>query len=246
MCEAGEIDPSLFSLDIPSLLGQTSPVPIPTTTLLWLVVAAAAVSIPGFSWRIFGLFTTLVHELGHSFAALATGRRVTGIHLNRNHSGTTRSVGRGGIGVVVSGFFGYPAPALVAAGAIWCVVNGYQSAALAVGAAIAVATLLFIRNWFGAVVTLASAGVAAALWYYATPAVQAYVLLVVGIALLVGAVRAFVGVVGVHVSRRRDVATSDAYLLYRRTRVPSPVWLVLMAAAIGWCIYVSIGPWIPA
>lgn len=220
--------------------------PIPTATLLWLAIVAAALSIPPVSWRFFGLFTTLVHELGHAFASLATGRRVTGIHLNRNHSGTTRSVGRGSLGVVVSGFFGYPAPALVGAAAIWCVAHGYQAAALAASAVTAAATLLFIRNGFGVVVTLASAAASAALWYFATPTVQAYVLLVVGIALLVGAVRAFLGVVGVHVSRRRELATSDAYLLYRRTRVPSPIWLLMMAVVIGGCVYVTVLPWIPA
>jgi hypothetical protein len=231
--------------DLAVLLGQTAPVPIPTATLVWLLVAAAALSVPSFTWRYFGLVTTLVHELGHSFASLATGRRVTGIHLNRNHSGATRSVGRGSLGIVVSGFFGYPAPALVGAGAIWCVSHGYQSAALAVAAGIAVITLVFIRNWFGALVTIAAAAASAAVWWYAPPTEQAYVLLVLGVALLVGSVRAFVGVVGVHTSRRRDLATSDAYLLFRRTRVPSPVWLLLMAAVIGWCIYVSVEPWLP-
>jgi hypothetical protein len=246
LCEAGSIAILIPTPDIPALLGQTAPVAIPTATLVWLLLAAAALSVPSVTWRHFGLVTTLVHELGHAFASLATGRRVTGIHLNRNHSGATRSVGRGSLGIVVSGFFGYPAPALVAAGALWCVTHGYQSAALAVAAGVALITLLFIRNWFGALVTLATAGASAAVWWYAPATGQAYVLLVLGVALLVGSVRAFIGVVGVHTSRRQELATSDAYLLYKRTRVPSPVWLLLMAAVIGWCGYVSVSPWIAA
>ena len=61
-----------------------------------ILLAAAALSIPNATWRYFGLFSTVVHELGHAFAALMTGRRVTGIRLNFDHSGLTTSFGRPG------------------------------------------------------------------------------------------------------------------------------------------------------
>ena len=98
---------------------------------------------------------------------------------------------------------------------------------------ILVLTLLVIRNLFGFLVVAASAGVSAALWFYATPEVQGYALLVIGIALLIGSVRGLLTVVGVHTRRRDQLRTSDAYLLYQRTHVPSPVWLVLFAAVIA-------------
>jgi hypothetical protein len=186
------------------------------------------------------LFTTLVHELGHAFAAVLSGRVVHGIRIRRNHSGDALSSGRGTFGTVVSGVLGYPAPALVGAAQLWSVFNGYTAIALFAGGLVLLLTLLVIRNLFGALVVLASVAVSAALWVYATPEVQSYALLVLGVALLVGAVRGLVTVIGVHVRRRDQLLTSDAYLLYRRTGVPSVVWLAIFAALIGGCCVLTV------
>jgi hypothetical protein len=201
--------------------------------VILVLAAAAALSIPRLTWQYFGVFTTLVHELGHAFAALLTGRRLTGIRIHRNHGGSAESLGRGGFSAVFSGFFGYPTPAMVGAALLWCVFNGYTATALLVGTVIIVGTLLFIRNAFGLLAVVLSAVVSGLLWYFAPADVQAYALLVIGCALLVGAVRAFFGVVAVHTRRRTALSTSDAYLLYRRTHVPSPVWLFLFAVVIA-------------
>jgi hypothetical protein len=236
--------PSFESIDVPSLLGRVEPVDVPTAVLVGLLAVAAALSLPRLSWQYFGLFTTLVHELGHAFAALLSGRRVSGIQIHRNHAGSARTVGRGVLGTVISGFFGYPTPAIVGAALFWCVVNGYQNVALLVGTAIVALTALFIRNWFGAAVVIVSAAASGATWYFGSPEVQGYTLLVVGVALMVGSVRAFFGVVSVHTSRRRELASSDAYLLYQRTRIPSPVWLLLMAAAIAASLYFAVATFV--
>jgi hypothetical protein len=212
-------------------------VDVSAAVLVGLLVAAAALSLPRISWQYFGLFTTLVHELGHAFAALLSGRRISGIQIHRNHAGSARTVGRGMLGTVISGFFGYPTPAIVGAILFWCVLNGYQNVALVVGTVVIALTALFIRNWFGALVVIVSAVTSGAIWYFGTPTVQGYTLLVVGVALMVGSVRAFVGLVSVHTSRRRELASSDAYLLYQRTHIPSPIWLLLMAGVIGASLY---------
>ena len=80
-----------------------------------IVAIAALLSVPGLTWQWFGLFATLVHELGHAIAAILTGRVVHGIRIRRNHSGDAMSSGRPGFGTVVSGVLGYPAPAIVGA-----------------------------------------------------------------------------------------------------------------------------------
>ncbi|MCU1542394.1 MAG: family peptidase [Microbacteriaceae bacterium] len=209
------------------------PLDIPTPLLLAIVAAAALLSIPRATWRWFGLFATLVHELGHAFAALLSGRMVNGIRIRRDHSGAAMTTGRGTVGTVLSGIFGYPAPAIVGAGLLWSVFNGYTALALLVGGVILVLTVLVIRNLFGVLVVLGSAGVAALLWFSASPEVQGYALLVLGVALLVGSVRGLVTVVGVHTSRRGQLATSDAYILFTRTGVPSPVWLLVFATLIA-------------
>ena len=214
------------------------------SVLLGILAVAAALNIPHATWQYFGLFTTLVHELGHAFAALLTGRVVHGIRIRRNHSGDALSSGRGVFGSVVSGVLGYPAPAIVGAAQLWSVFNGYTAIALFAGGVVLVLTLLVIRNLFGVLVVLASAAVSAALWFYASAELQSYALLVLGVALLVGSVRGLAAVIGVHTRRRGRLTTSDAYLLYRRTGVPSPLWLALFTIVIGGCCLAAIAAYL--
>jgi hypothetical protein len=47
-------------------------------------------------------------------------------------------------------------------------------------------------------------------------------------------------VIGVHVRRRNELPTSDAYLLYRRTGVPSMVWLAIFTALVGGCCVLTV------
>lgn len=222
------------ALNIPECLGHTDPTPIAVGTLLIILAAAAGLSIPRSSWRWFGLFTTLVHELGHAFAGLATGRIITSITIRGDQSGAAGTAGYGTLSAVVTGFFGYPAPALAGAGLLWCVFNGYTAAALVAGTVITCATVLFIRNFVGLLVVAATAAASAALWLYAPPDLQSYALLTLGVALLVGAVRGLVTVIRVHTSHRDQLDTSDASILFRQTMVPAPLWLAGFTAVIGW------------
>ncbi|MES2092570.1 MAG: M50 family metallopeptidase [Actinomycetota bacterium] len=201
--------------------------------LLGVLAIAATLSIPRVTWRFFGLFATLVHELGHAVAAILTGRMVHGIRIRLNHSGDALTSGRGGRGAVVSGLLGYPAPAIVGSIQLWSVFNGYTAIALFVGGVVLILTLPVIRNLVGAGVVLVSAGVSALLWFSANPSVQGYALLVIGVALLVGSVRALASLVDVHLRHRDQLATSDAYLLFRRTGILSLFWLLLFAVLIG-------------
>jgi len=214
-------------------LARTTPVEISPTLLIVIVAAAAALSIPQPIWKWFGLFTTLVHELGHAIGAILTGRFVHGMKIRMNHSGEAVSSGRGKLGSAISGSLGYPAPAIVGAIQLWCVTQGYTAIALFVGGVILILTLLVIRNLFGFLVVAISAAASAALWLWATPTQQSYVLLVLAIALLVGSVRGLATVIGVHTKRRDQLSTSDAYLQFKSTGIPSFVWLLLFSVLIG-------------
>lgn len=225
--------------------GQAAPLVPPLVALVLITAAAVVLAVPAGTWRYFGLFVTVVHELGHAFAALLTGQRLTGIKINSDQSGSTHSLGRGGWRVVWSGFWGYPAPALVGAVLIWSALNGWHPAALSVSAVVILLTLLFVRNLYGALVVLGCALVSGLLLVYATPTTLGYITLVLGIALLVGAVRDWINVASLHVKRRREVSSSDAYILSRRTRIPSGVWLFLFGlviAAAAWISALSLSP----
>lgn len=221
---------------------QATAVPeFPLSTLLVLVAIAAVLSIPRFSWRIFGLYVTFVHELGHAFAALMAGRRVHGLKIGLNHSGQLLSSGRPGAGATWSGFWGYPAPAVVGLGMIAAVSYGRAGAAMSVGALLLLLSLIFLRNWTAILVALLSAITAQLLVVFASQMTISWIVLVLGIALSVGAIRDWFKVAGVHTRRRSQLANSDAYILSRSTRVPAGVWLVAFAvvivAAVGCSAY---------
>lgn len=212
--------------------------------LLAIVAAAVVLSIPRATWRWFGLYVTFVHELGHAFAALMTGRFVHGLKIGLNHSGQLVSSGRSGFSATWAGFWGYPAPAVVGLALVWAVSAGRAGAAASVGALVLLVALIFLRNFTGIVVALVSAAIAQCLVLFADPSTVGHVVLALGIALGVGSIRDFFKVLAVHTRRRQHLASSDAHLLAQATGAPSFLWLAGFAVVIagsaalsGWLIW---------
>lgn len=211
--------------------------------VLIIIAAAAALSLPRASWRYFGLVTTVVHELGHAFAALMSGQRLHSIVLRTDHSGTTRSLSRGRWPAVWSGFWGYPAPAMAGAVLVTCGFAGWGSTAIAGASAVVLASLLFIRNFAGAAITLTTAAFGTGIVLLAPAASTGYVAVVLGLVLLVGSVRALGNLIHLHLRRRSALGTSDAHLLHTATGVPAVFWILLFAAIITASWYAA---WLPA
>lgn len=185
-------------------------------------------------WRFFGLFVTFVHELGHAFAALMTGRVVRGISLNFDHSGQMNSFGRVGFSATWSGFWGYPAPAVLGLVLITSAVYGWAPLALSLGALVLLAALIFIRNVAGIVIAVCTA-VAAQLLVVFLPLEWISVFVAgLGVALALGSLKDLIKVIRVH-TRRRNVQQSDAYILSRGSAVPAGAWLTLFTLVIGGC-----------
>jgi len=223
-----------------------APSPVVTATELWLVIGVAvAVSIPRASWRYFGLLATVTHELGHAFAALMTGQRLGGIRLSLDHSGTTTSYSRRPLAAVWSTFWGYPVPAVVGAAMVCYGFTGWGPAAMSVGTLILIASFLFLRNGIGILITAVAVLAAVLLVLFVPPAFIGHVMIGLGLALLVAAVRDLGKLAAVHTRHRSRLSTSDAYLLARATRIPAPVWLVLFAAVVAaawWAAWQPMGP----
>lgn len=211
-----------------------APAPVVTGTELLLVVAVAvALSLPRASWRYFGLLATVTHELGHAFAALMTGQRLGGIRLSLDHSGTTTSYSRRPLAAVWSTFWGYPVPAVVGAAMVWSGFNGWGPAAMSVGTLMLLLSFLFLRNAVGVLITAAAVLVAVLLVLFVPSVFIGHVMIGLGLALLVAAVRDLGKLAAVHLRHRNRLSTSDAYLLAHATRVPATVWIVLFAAVVG-------------
>ena len=211
-----------------------APVPDITWTEMLLTLAAAiALSIPRRSWRYFGLLATATHELGHAFAAVTTGQRLSGIRLRLDHSGTTTTRSRSRLATAWSCFWGYPVPAIVGAAFVWAGVSGWGPAALAASALTLAVSLLFLRNAAGFLITGAAIAGIAALIVLVPAAFTGHVAVCLGLALLVAAVRDLLKLANVHVRRRERLGSSDAYLLYRATAVPSALWIALFAVLVA-------------
>ncbi|MEJ1115051.1 M50 family metallopeptidase [Paenarthrobacter sp. CCNWLY172] len=216
---------------------HTTAVPLPA--LLGILACAVVLSIPRVTWRWFGLYVTFVHELGHAYAALMTGRFVHGLRIGLDHSGRLVSSGRSAFGAAWSGFWGYPAPAVVGLGLIAAFAAGRSGAAMSVGALILLVSLIFLRNLTGILVAVVSAAVAQLLILFAAPATMNYVVLALGVALSVGSVRDLFKLASVHTSRRDRIGASDAFILGRTTGLPAFVWLTGFTVVILGCAAAS-------
>ena len=213
--------------------GRNEPPAITLTELLLTVVLATALSIPRRSWRYFGLLATVVHELGHAVAAVTSGQRLSGIRLRFDHSGTTTAYSRSRLATAWSCFWGYPAPALVGSAFVWCGHTGWGPASIAAGIVALAASLLFLRNLSGVLITSAAIAAAVGLLLLLPASFAGHAAVVLGLALLVAAVRDLLKLANVHLRRSERLASSDAFLLYRITAVPSAVWIALFACVVA-------------
>ncbi|WP_431711236.1 M50 family metallopeptidase [Glutamicibacter uratoxydans] len=201
----------------------------------WVILLALVLLLvlPRPVWRLTGMYSTLVHELGHVLSALFTGRFVTGLRLGWDHSGEVVSRGRGKMSVIVSGIFGYPAPIWVSAGLLAATAAGYPGLALGVYALFFCLALVFVRNFPALVVCVASALLALAVVFFAPVTALVYVAMLLAGFLLLAGLRDCVKLLSVHLWRRAELRSSDAYLIARSTGTIASFWLVVILLAAG-------------
>jgi Peptidase M50B-like len=198
--------------------------------VLAAVVALLAVAHRG-SWRVCRTVVTIAHEGGHALVAVLTGRRLSGIRLHSDTSGVTVSVGPPtGPGMVCTALAGYVAPSLLGLLAAALVTVGWTVPLLWLAVLLLLATLVYVRNWFGGLAVLLTGGLVGAVAWYAGTAVQVAFCAAVAWFLLFGGLRS---VHELSQGRRRQVRRreypldSDADQLARLTGVPPGLWVGL-------------------
>jgi hypothetical protein len=176
------------------------------------------------TWRITRHLVTIAHEGAHGFAAVLTGRRLSGIRLHSDTSGLTVSRGRPtGPGMVLTTAAGYVGPGLLGLGAAYLLHAGRAVGMLWLALLLLTGLLLQIRNFYGLYAVLVVAGLLFALSWWGSTEAQVVVALVGTWFVLLAAPRA---VLELHAERRGGRArTSDADVLARLTRVPGIVWV---------------------
>lgn len=196
----------------------------------------------GSPWRLARHAITIAHEGGHALAAVLVGRRLRGITLHSDTSGLTVSRGRpNGPGMVFTLLSGYPAPALIGLLFAALIAAGRSDAVLIVAGVGVVGVLLAVRNLFGAFTVLVTAAVLAAVKFYGTPEVADAFVYAVTWFLLLGAVRPIAELR--RERRRRGARDSDADQLARLTKLPAPLWLLVLAILALGCLILG-GSWL--
>lgn len=191
-----------------------------------LVVAASPL------WPMVRMLATITHEGGHALIALLTGRRLTGIKLNRDTSGVTLSRGRpGGAGMVATLLAGYPAPALTGLAAALLLGSGRAVGMLWLAVLLLGVLLLLMRNLYGIVVVVGLGAAVAALTWTLPEVWLSWIAYGVCWVLLWSAPRPIIELA------RHPERGSDVDQLARLTRVPRILWLslfgVVTVAAVG-------------
>jgi hypothetical protein len=209
----------------------TQPVP-PAWVIAVSGTVALLIVLNSGTWRLARNCITIAHEGGHALVSVLSGRRLAGIRLHSDTSGVTYSQGkRTGPAVVLTSVAGYVTPSLLGAGAAWLLAAHHVTAMLWLLVALLAATLLAIRNAYGVLAVLVTAGAVIAVSWLATSAVQASFGYTAAWFLLLGGVRA---VAELHGQRRRrrlrgQPSTSDADQLGRLTGVPAGAWVAVFA-----------------
>lgn len=196
--------------------------PVP---LLAAALALVAVGWP-LLWRITRTVVTIAHEGGHAVVAVLAGRGLTGIRLHPDTSGVTVSTGaRRGPGLVFTFLGGYPTPSLLGFGGAALVAAGRPVLTLWVALGLLVATLINIRNVYGAASVIVTSALIGAVAFWGEPRLQIGFATALCWFLVFGGLRA---VRELQRGRRRGLhGNSDADMLADLTRVPGAVWAVL-------------------
>lgn len=197
--------------------------------ILTMVLAAVAVIVDPL-WRLLRVVITLVHELGHAFVGILTGRRFTGFVVRGDMSGHAVTVGPArGPGRVATTWAGYPVPALVGAAMVAVAEIGWAAPLLTAMLVLLLVAVTRIRSLLTLTVMAVALAAVGALWWWRDDIVQAHVLVGTGIVLLVGAWRHLGAVLA---AGRRD-RSSDPAVLAQLTGVPRLLWILSFVVVIA-------------
>lgn len=217
----------------------TTPQPVPSPEAVGLL-GAVALALVVLVWPLVRMLVTIVHEAGHALVATLTGRKLSGIRLHSDTSGLTVSRGpTKGPGMVATLLAGYLAPGLVGLLAALALSRGYAVALLWTWSIVLAIMLVFIRNFYGALVMIVVlVGVAATTWYL-EPVHQSWVAFLLTWLLLLSAPRPTIELAA------RPSRDSDAGQLARLTRTPATMWTMLFLAATLACLVAGLGVLVP-
>lgn len=199
-----------------------------TAVLLSAVLVSGLMVFPRKAWRFARHGSTLTHELGHAVFGMLTMARISGIRLHMDSSGvthSTRSIRVFPVGAIISGFFGYPAPAIFGSVIISLLITGHPMGAMYAIAGAGLVTLFFIRNLFGLLVTAIWLGSSVAVTIFAPWAAPWYALWT-GSLLIFGSIKDLLNLRRIYKTDPDSV--TDLHNLKSSSHLPMGFWYWLM------------------
>lgn len=171
------------------------------------------------------VFVVMLHEISHAAAGVATGGQIERILLTADEAGATYVVGGSRFLVLSAGYLGSLGWGLLLLEAARARKRWLRAIVAAVGVAVIVIALAFVRNLFGLAFSMTFGAALVVAARFLTPGANAAVLTVLG---LTSALYAVLDI-------RSDVfqrpqLESDAHMLAQFTGVPTLVWGVLWSA----------------
>jgi hypothetical protein len=172
----------------------------------------------------FRLFVVLLHEVSHGIAAVATGGRIVSIGLTADEGGVCVTRGGSPFLILNAGYLGS-----LLWGALFLLLGRRRTAARSVvslvGALTILATLLYVRTWFGFAYGLVAGAALLLVAARLAPAASEILLATLGATSALYAVWDVLSDVVL-----RHSGQSDAAALARLTGVPALAWGVLWVA----------------
>lgn len=206
-----------------------------------LIPMALAVGLSVAPWtrtHIVSPYITVIHEYGHVVANILTLSRPRGIKARFGNGGGETHSERPpgffhGIGALVSGLAGYPAPILFGLMLIFSVSGGWVSYLLNVCSVVFIIFVLLMRNLSGILLALTTA---AYFFFAASQAIHMDMMaLAAGAVILVGGVVDMV--VLVTYWAKGISGETDLGILQRRFLLPKWFWLAAMLVGTGFGAY---------
>jgi hypothetical protein len=165
------------------------------------------------------VFVVMLHEISHGIAAVATGGAIRSIEVTFNEGGACYCGGGNAFVTLTAGYLG----SLLWGALLLTLAVGrprrHKVTLIAIGAMLAIVTLLYIRNVFGVLFGLAAGLSLIGAARVASAAIDRGILMVLG---LTSCLYAILDIKSDVIDR--PTAHSDAYMLAEMTGVPTPIW----------------------
>jgi len=188
--------------------------------------------------KVFKVFYTMIHELGHALMTVLTSGEIISISLFADTSGNTITKSKGKFGQFLIAIAGYPIAAVMAFVFFYLIYKEKTNVVLFIFAGIALVELVFwIRNVYG-ILWLVAFVVALLLVYRMEVVIYSYAITIFFSSILL--IESLIsGIQLLYISIKNPSNAGDASNLKKITYVPAVIWAMFFLFVSAFFIYLT-------